>query len=123
MISKKIRSQVRKKIKRRIRSKISGSEMRPRVSVFRSLKNISVQAIDDERGITLSSASSLEKGIVKSSKKHKANIETSKVLGKSLAEKLQNKGITQIVFDRNGFLYHGVIKALADSLRENGIKF
>ena len=122
MITKKIRKEVRKKTKTRIRGKISGSEKRPRVSIFRSLKNISVQAINDEKGITLSSASSLEKSL-SGNKKHNANIETSKLVGKNLAQRLQKKGITQIVFDRNGFLYHGVIKALADSLRENGIKF
>ncbi len=110
----------RKKIKLRVRKKISGTNQRPRMSVFRSNKDIYVQLIDDKTGTTLLSASSRHEDIdaQKITKTEKA-----KLVGKLIAEKAKEAGIDTVVFDRNGYLYHGRIKALADAAREGGIKF
>ena len=110
----------RTKIKYRIRKKIFGTGERPRLSVFRSNKQIYAQIIDDNDGVTLASASSREKGFadIKGAKS-----ELAKEVGKNLAEKAKEKGITEVVFDRNGYLYHGRIKSLADGAREGGLKF
>ena len=107
--------------KRRIRKKLSGSGERPRVSVFRSAKHIYVQAIDDSKGSTLATVSTLSdgvKGAVEGTKTDEA-----KAVGAALAKVLKEKGIEQIVFDRNGYLYHGRVKALAEGAREAGLKF
>lgn len=110
----------RNKIKRRIRSKVSGNATRPRLSVFRSNTDIYVQLVDDLSGTTLASASSREKGLGKA----KGNkIEVAKQVGATIAKKAVEKGINTVSFDRNGFLYHGRVKALADGARENGLKF
>ncbi|MCQ2146849.1 MAG: 50S ribosomal protein L18 [Bacteroidales bacterium] len=106
----------RNKIKYRVRNKISGTSETPRMSVFRSNKQIYVQVIDDLSGKTLASASSL--GLEKMPKKEQA----AKV-GQLIAQKAQEAGITAVVFDRNGFLYHGRIKELADAARNGGLKF
>ena len=90
--------------------------------MFRSSKNIYAQIIDDERGVTLASASSLEKEL-RGKLKNGANIEAAKAVGASIAARLKEKGITAVVFDRNGYVYHGRVKALADSTREAGIQF
>ncbi len=115
---KNIKSSRRTRIKRGIRNKISGTSDRPRLSVFKSNKNIYAQLIDDLSGHTLASASSAEleagKGV---------DVELSKTVGKKLAEKAASSGIESIVFDRGGYLYHGKIKALADGAREGGLKF
>ena len=108
----------RKRIKAGVRKKITGSTERPRLSVFRSNRGLYVQIIDDLKGQTVAAASSLEVG-----EKAKLNIETSKSVGKKIAEKAVAAGITDIVFDRNGYLYHGNIKALAEGAREGGLKF
>jgi large subunit ribosomal protein L18 len=108
----------RERIKLGIRNKISGTKERPRLSVFRSNKGLFVQVIDDENGTTLASASTKELG-----EKAKLNQENSKNVGKKIAEKALASGIQSIVFDRNGYLYHGNIKALADGAREGGLKF
>lgn len=108
----------REKIKRGIRKKISGTTERPRLSVFRSNNGLFAQVIDDLKGTTLASASTAELG-----EKAKLNIENSKNVGKKIAEKAIASGINTIVFDRNGYLYHGNIKALADGAREGGLKF
>lgn len=110
----------RNKIKLRVRKKISGTNQRPRMSVFRSNKDIYVQLIDDRTGTTLLSASSRHEDIdaQKITKTEKA-----KLVGKLIAEKAKEAGIDTVVFDRNGYLYHGRIKALADAAREGGIKF
>ena len=108
-------------IKRRIRKKISGKADQPRMSVYRSNKQIYVQFIDDLDGKTLLSVSSLSKDIAE--KKDITKIEQAKLVGKLAAEKSKEAGITNVVFDRNGFLYHGRIKALADAAREAGLKF
>ena len=108
----------REKIKRGIRKKISGTTERPRLSVFRSNSGLFVQVIDDLKGTTLASASTAELG-----EKAKLNIENSKNVGKKIAEKAIASGVNTIVFDRNGYLYHGNIKALAEGAREGGLKF
>jgi len=107
------------KLKFRIRKKVSGTNERPRLSVYRSNKHIFAQLIDDLTGVTIASASSLEKGIFEKSSEPKTDV--AKLVGKSLAEKAKTAGIITAVFDRNGYLYHGRVKALADSARENGL--
>lgn len=106
--------------KRRIRKKISGSGDRPRVSVFRSAKHIYVQAIDDSKGATMATVSTLSEG-VKNAEGTKTD--EAKAVGTALAKMLKEKGIDQVIFDRNGYLYHGRVKALADGAREAGLKF
>ena len=107
----------RERIKMGVRRKISGTNDRPRLSVFRSNTGIYAQIIDDVKGVTLAAASSLELG------KKTVNLENSKTVGKKLAEKAVASGIQSIVFDRNGYLYHGNIKAFAEGAREGGLKF
>lgn len=109
----------RAKIKRRIRKKISGTSMVPRLSVFRSNKQIYAQVIDDTTGKTLAAASSYNNKAA--DKKNK--IDQAAVVGKEVADKAVKAGIQTVVFDRNGYLYHGRIKSLADSAREGGLKF
>ena len=106
----------------RIRKKVSGSAESPRLAVFRSLKQIYVQAIDDVSGATLASASTVEKEY-RSGGKSGGNVEAAKRVGESIAKRLLEKGISKAVFDRGGFKYHGRIKALADSAREAGLHF
>ena len=110
----------RLKIKKRIRSIVSGSAVRPRMSVFRSNKEIYVQLVDDLAGTTLLAASSSDKGIATDSG-NKTEIATK--VGKLIAEKAKEAGIETVVFDRNGYLYHGRVKALADGARGEGLKF
>jgi len=109
----------RQRIKYRIRKKLSGSEARPRMTVYRSNKQIYVQLVDDVTGKTLASASSKEKEIA-SQKVNK--IDQAKLVGKRIAEIAKEKGIETVVFDRNGYLYHGRVKNLADAARESGLK-
>ena len=109
----------RQRIKYRIRKRLSGSGERPRMTVYRSNKQIYVQLVDDVSGQTLVSASSKEKEIA-SQKVNK--IDQAKLVGKRLAEKAKEKGIQTVVFDRNGYLYHGRVKNLADAARESGLK-
>ena len=104
----------------RVRRKIFGTADRPRVCVFRSLRHIYCQAIDDVRGVTISAASTLEKDLRKPG--HNATIEDARQVGERLAERLLALGITQVVFDRGGFRYHGQVKALCEGLRSKGIK-
>jgi large subunit ribosomal protein L18 len=111
----------RKRIRRRIRKIIDGTNEVPRLSVFRSNKQISVQIIDDLKGATLASASSLCKEISEKGKIKK--VEQASLVGKLIAKKAIEKGITKVLFDRSGYLYHGRIKSLADSAREGGLKF
>ena len=108
--------QRRNKIKTRIRGKVSGTAARPRMSVFRSNKQIYVQFIDDLAGKTLASASS--KGIEEGTK-----IEIAAKVGEAIAQKAIAAGITEVVFDRNGYLFHGRVKSLADAARNGGLKF
>jgi len=109
----------RGRVRERIRSKITGTADRPRLAVFKSLKHIYAQVIDDASGKTIASASSRDK---ESSTKG-ANAAAAKAVGELIAKKAKDKGVTQVVFDRGGYLYHGNIKALADAARENGLKF
>ena len=107
----------RTRIKKGIRNKISGTSDIPRISVFKSNKAIYAQIIDDVNGTTIASSSSQEIG------KTGVNIEVSKEVGKALAEKAKSANIEKVVFDRNGYPYHGKVKALADGAREGGLKF
>lgn len=109
----------RAKIKRRIRKRITGTSSVPRLSVFRSNKQIYAQLIDDTKGITVAAASSYNNKAA--DKKNK--VEQASVVGKEIAEKAVKAGVESIVFDRNGYLYHGRVKSLADSAREGGLKF
>lgn len=112
------KSVLRQRRKLRIRKRISGTPDRPRLSVFRSDRHIYAQVIDDQAGATLVSVSSFEKG------KHlRANIGVCGELGKTLAERCKAKNIGSVVFDKNGFSYHGRVKALADGAREGGLLF
>ena len=111
----------RNKIQRRIRKKISGTNEKPRLSVFRSNKNIFVQVVNDINGVTMAAASSLLKDI--SEKKDINKKDQAALVGKAVAEKAIAAGIKEVVFDRGGYLYHGRIKSLADAARENGLKF
>jgi large subunit ribosomal protein L18 len=109
----------RAKIKRTIRKKVEGTSARPRLTIYRSNKDIYVQVIDDLQGRTLVSASSL-----KDAKAHVASgVEQAKLVGHLIAEKAKDAGIDKVVFDRNGYLYHGRVKALADAAREAGLNF
>jgi len=106
----------------RYRSKVSGTADRPRLAVYRSLGHIYVQAVDDSRGETIASASTMDAEIRKTTK-NGGNIAAAKVVGEAIAKRLAEKGLKEAVFDRGGYLYHGRIKALADSAREHGLKF
>ncbi|MDR1092403.1 MAG: 50S ribosomal protein L18 [Prevotella sp.] len=116
------KSDRRKRIKYRIRKIVNGTSERPRMSVYRSNKQIYVQFIDDTKGATLVSASSRDKSLAEQIA-GKSGIEVARIVGKLSAERAQEKGITTVVFDRSGYLYHGKIKSLADSAREGGLKF
>ncbi len=110
----------RQKIRFRIRKKISGSAAKPRLSVFRSNKDIYVQLIDDENGSTIASASSRQKDLAAQSMN---KVEKSKLVGEAIAKKSIELGIKDVVFDRSGYLYHGRIKAVAEGAREGGLEF
>jgi large subunit ribosomal protein L18 len=109
----------RERIKKGIRKNLAGTALRPRLSVFRSNKGIYAQIIDDSTGRTLAAASSLAKDFVASGNK----VEQSKAVGKLLADKALAAGISKVVFDRNGYLYHGRVKSLAEGAREGGLDF
>ncbi len=112
----------RERIKMRIRKVISGTAEAPRMSVFRSNKQIYVQLIDDLKGVTLAAASSADKEVAEKAKGLNKS-QVSALVGKLIAERSQAKGITEVKFDRNGYLYHGRVKCLADAAREGGLKF
>jgi len=118
MVSKKNKNAARLKRHIRVRGKVSGTAERPRLCVYRSTNNISAQVIDDVKGITLASASSYEKDF-----ENGGNKEAAKKVGKLVAERAIDKGITEVVFDRGGYLYHGRVSELADGAREGGLKF
>jgi large subunit ribosomal protein L18 len=121
MIKRNENSRVRSKIK--IRKKMSGNIEKPRLTVYRSLNNIYVQIIDDVSGKTLVSASSLSKDTKEEIKNTKGKTAKSKVIGTIVAKKALEQKISTVVFDRNGYRYHGRIKAIADGAREGGLKF
>ena len=121
----KTRDDRRTRIKFRIRKRVRGTEERPRLSVFRSVSHTYVQVIDDMNGTTIASASTVEpalKGALPAEAKG-GNIAGAKAIGKAIAERLIEKGVKRVVFDRNGFLYHGRVKAIADAAREAGLEF
>ena len=113
ILKKKLATRLKRK--RRVRGSISGTALLPRVSIFKSNRYVTAQAIDDVNGNTIASANGKTLGV-------RANIDGAKVVGAKLAEALKSANIEQIVFDRNGYQYHGVVKSFADSLRDNGIK-
>lgn len=120
MITKVDKNVVRKKRHARVRTKLSGTAERPRLNVYRSNKHIYAQIIDDEKGVTIVSASTLDK---EANVESTSNKEAAKRVGELIAKRAVEKGIKSVVFDRGGYLYHGRIKALADSARENGLEF
>ena len=122
MLSKNEKKDKRLRRRIRIRKKIRGTPDRPRLTVYRSLKYVYAQIIDDESGHTIAAASSVEKELRDSLKSTK-DLEAAKLVGKLVAKRAMEKGISEVVFDRNGYKYHGRIKALADAAREEGLKF
>ena len=118
MVNKPDKNEARLRRHRRVRGKISGTAERPRLDVFRSSKHIYAQIIDDVAGVTLVSASTLEKGF----EGFGGNVAAANKVGKMIAEKALAKGIKQVVFDRGGFVYHGRVKALAEGAREGGLE-
>ena len=119
MVKKPDKNTARLKRHARVRKKISGTAARPRLNVFLSTKHIYAQLIDDVAGVTLASASSMEKGF----EGFGGNKEAAKKVGMAIARKAQEKGISEIVFDRSGYIYHGRVKELAEGAREGGLKF
>lgn len=121
----KTREDRRDRIKHRIRKRVHGTEARPRLTVFRSVAHMYVQVVDDLSGRTIAAASTVEPTVKGALPKTATggNIEGAKAIGKTIAERLREKGVTRVVFDRNGFLYHGRVKAVADAAREAGLEF
>jgi large subunit ribosomal protein L18 len=115
----------RQRIKYRIRKRMRGTPERPRLSVYRSVSHIYVQVIDDVAGVTLASASSVETGLKgKMTKDVRAgNRKGAELVGRTIADRLKEKGITRVIFDRNGFLYHGRVRAVAEAARQAGLEF
>lgn len=113
------RDEIRQRIHKRIRRRVAGSDERPRLAVFRSINHIYAQVIDDQKGHTVAAAASTEKDL----RGKGGNVEGAKLIGKAVAERAKEKGITKVVFDRGGYLYHGRVKALADAAREAGLEF
>ena len=120
MINKISRNEKRLERHKRIRATLSGTTERPRLSVFRSNANISAQIIDDTKGITLVSASTLEKDLKIT---NGGNVEAAKLIGAEIAKRAKKEKIKEVFFDRSGYLYHGRVKALAEAARENGLEF
>lgn len=118
MIHKTSKNSERLKIHRRLRGRVGGTPERPRLAVFRSVKHIYAQVIDDQKGHTLVSASSIEKKSAKG-----GNLQGAKEVGRVVAERAKEKGVSKVVFDRGGYLYHGRVKALAEAAREAGLEF
>jgi len=119
MIKKLEKKEIRTRIHKRIRRKLSGTTERPRLAVFRSVAHIYAQVIDDTKGATLVSASSVDKG----GKTNGGNVAAAKTIGKLVAQRAKEKGIKHVVFDRGGYQYHVRVKALADAAREAGLEF
>lgn len=119
MLLKADKNKARKKRHLRVRNHVSGTAECPRLNVFRSLSNIYAQVIDDEKGVTLVSASSKDKDFAN----YGGNIEAAKAVGAAVAKRALEKGIEEVVFDRGGYLYHGRVAALAEAAREAGLKF
>ena len=122
MVSKKDSNKARLQRHKRVRAKISGTAERPRLDVFRSAKNIYAQVIDDEAGVTLVSANTLDKEI-KAEFPYGGNVDAAKAVGVLVGKRALEKGIETVVFDRGGYIYHGRVQALAEGAREAGLKF
>ena len=120
MINKMSRNEMRLERHKKIRKTLSGTPEKPRLNVFRSAKHISVQIIDDEKGVTLVSVSSMDKDLKIT---NGGNIEAAKIVGAEIAKRAKKAKIKEVVFDRGGYLYHGRVKALAEAARENGLEF
>jgi|SRR5579875_284924 len=118
-MARESRTQIRSRIHERIRRRLAGTAERPRLAVFRSVKHIYVQVIDDQQGHTVVAAGSNEKDL----RGKGGNIEGAKLIGKTVAQRAKEKGISKVVFDRGGYQYHGRVKALADAAREAGLEF
>ncbi len=119
MLLKADKNKTRQKRHLRVRNRVAGTAERPRLNVFRSLAHIYAQVIDDEKGMTLAAASSLDKDFQGKG----GNIAAAKAVGAAIAKKALAKGITEVVFDRGGYIYHGRVAALAEAAREGGLKF
>ena len=119
MIRQISKDEIRQRVHTRIRKKLRGSPERPRLAIFRSVAHIYAQVIDDSKGVTVVAASTSEKG----SKGTGGNVAAAREIGKRVAERAKERGITKVVFDRGGYLYHGRVKALADAAREAGLEF
>ena len=119
MVSRQDSNIARKKRHARVRGKINGTAQCPRLNVYRSLSNIYAQLIDDEAGVTLAQASTVEKDFAQ----YGGNVEAAKAVGKKIAERATEKGIKECVFDRGGYVYHGRVAAVADGAREGGLEF
>ena len=119
MLVKADKNKARQKRHLRARNHIAGTAARPRLNVYRSLANIYAQVIDDEKGVTLVSASTQDKGF----ENYGGNIEAAKAVGAEVAKRALEKGISEVVFDRGGYVYHGRVAALAEAAREAGLKF
>ncbi|MGC4378198.1 50S ribosomal protein L18 [Fictibacillus sp. Mic-4] len=120
MITKADKNVARKKRHARVRRSVVGTAERPRLNVFRSSKHIYAQIIDDQNGVTIASASTLDKTL---DVPNGGNVEAAKQIGEAIAKRAAEKGIKAVIFDRGGYLYHGRVKALADAAREAGLEF
>ena len=126
MIASRPRNVIRKRVHTRIREKLSGTAERPRLNVYRSLNHIYTQLIDDAHGVTLAAASSMTKKgdtAADGGKAYGGNVGAATLVGRLIAERAKEKGISKVVFDRGGYLYHGRVKALAEAAREAGLEF
>ena len=119
----KTREEARDRRHRRVRKKVLGTAERPRLNVFRSLKHIYAQVIDDEAGVTLVAASTVEPELREAVGGYGGNVEAAKVVGRAIAQRALARGISKVVFDRGGYRYHGRVKALAEAAREAGLEF
>lgn len=119
MLLKADKNKIRQKRHQRVRNRVAGTAERPRLNVFRSLKHIYAQVIDDEKGITIAAASTLDKSFNGAG----GNIAAAKAVGAAIAKAAIAKGISEVVFDRGGYIYHGRVAALAQAAREGGLKF
>lgn len=123
MFAQPSKNATRKRVHSRIRKKIMGTPERPRLNVYRSINHIYAQLVDDLSGATLVSASTAEKSAGPKGERGGGNLAAARKVGKTLAERAKEKGMTRVVFDRGGYLYHGRVKALADAAREAGLEF
>ena len=119
MLNKADKNAIRQKRHQRVRNRVAGTAERPRLNVFRSLKHIYAQVIDDDKGITLAAASTLDKTFEGAG----GNIAAAKAVGSAIAKKALEQGISEVVFDRGGYIYHGRVAALAQAARDGGLKF